>query len=1009
MKYLINKTNFKDFSVFEINRREGRGYFIPYSSEEVLKSVPLNKERYSSDMTRVLSGDWEFKYYASVGDLPDEIESDNLDFDKITVPSTWQRTGYESPVYLNCPYPFDDAPPNVPEEQSVGIYRKTFEISDLDKNYFIAFLGVIPCVDLYLNGKFVGYGEGAHNTSEFDVTKYVVKGKNELLAAVHKWSTGTFLECQDMFRENGIFRDVLLFENPKTFLDDVYYRTERTSEGWELDARVKIKGETDGYSLKIELYDKNKLIAEKSAPAAPEVAIKFDSLDVAGWNAEIPTVYGAFAALYKNGELVVTARNFIGFKTVKIVGNVFTFNGKKIKFKGVNHHDTHYKNGYVLSAGDIEKDIKLMKSLNVNAVRTSHYPPDPLFPALCDLYGLYVVDEADIETHGCCCEPHNNGRLISDDPKWAPRYLDRVKRMYMRDRSRACVAMWSLGNEAEGYACQDVCYKFLHENCPEIPVHYEGVIRTERHSYDVVSEMYAKHKDVKKAGELKRGRKYASKPFFLCEYAHAMGVGPGGLEEYWDIFYKYDNLMGGCIWEWADHAVYHPNGGLKFTYGGDHGEKKHDGCFCVDGLVYPDRRLHTGAKEMKNVYRPVRARLEKDGLVFLNTNRFRNASYLTAAWELVKNGDIRLSSGEFVLDIEPEAEKKFRLDPNVPEEKCDLFLNVRYYDGKKETAFEQIAVKEEYETAPPEKKGTVSLTRDEKRIAVDFGGGSVVFSRKTGEIESYSAGGAELINQNPAYAKGPFPNVFRAPLDNDRERAGKWIAAGLDDYRPVLTGCEAEAGGGAAAVSIKYRLRSKKSSRALAAVEIDYEIYPGGAVKVAAKLTPLSHRRLAAALPRFGLTLELPKEFRNMEYYGMGEAENLSDMYAQAIVGVYSTTVEQTREPYVRPQDYGVRTAVRYLRVVDGDGEGVGFAFDKKYFNFNVREFSQKLLQEAKHQEDLHDENSTVVNIDGFTRGTGTASCGPDVLPQFENDARKGLEFGFYMYPIRRPAGGREK
>ena len=1000
MKYSIDKTNFNDFSVYEINKLEGRAYFIPYSSKETLKKTAFKKERTSSDIVRVLSGKWQFKYYDSNKNLPDVIDTETMGFDTVKIPSTWQRTGYDAPAYINCPYAFDNPPPYVPEEQPVGVYKKTFDIADVNKVYIISFLGVISCLDLYVNGEFVGYSEGAHNTAEFDITKFLKEGENELLAVVHKWSNATFLECQDMFRENGIFRDVLLYEMPATYLNDVYYRTKETSKGWNLDINVALGGATENYTLKAEIYDsKNKLVAEKTIDASAESVISFKSLNVTSWNAEIPTLYTAFLTLYNGENEVMATRNYVGFKTVKIKKDIFTVNGKKIKTKGVNHHDTHYKNGYVMSFDDIEKDIRLMKELNVNTVRTSHYPPDPQFIILCDIYGLYVVDEADIETHGCGCSPHDNIDLISHNLAWAPRYVDRVKRMYLRDRSRAGIIMWSLGNEAGGYACHDKCYEYLHEVCPEIPVHYEGVVRNERHSYDVVSEMYTNHQDVEKTGKHTRGKKYTPKPFFLCEYAHAMGVGPGGLEEYWDIFYNYDNLMGGCIWEWADHSVYHSNGKYKFTYGGDHGEWRHDGCFCVDGLLYPDRRLHTGAKEMKNVYRPVRAEFEDGVLSLLNTNRFRNTSYLTAVWELVKNGNILIEADEIVLDIEPEQTMDVKLDLNLPKDDCDCHLNIYYFDGDREVAFEQIALKEDYEYSRPKSSGKLSLSNDDDNYTIAFENGKVTFSGKSGMIERYTFGGKEFINDSPAYAKGFLPNIYRAYLDNDTKYRDEWMNAGYDDYECICKDFEVEIKKDKAEIEVTYKLKSKKTILPLAEVEIEYTVYPDGIIKVETEFKPIAKKKLAAHMPRFGLTLEMPKTFKNVEYYGLGDCENLCDLYAQSIIGIYNTTVADMHEPYIRPQDAGNRTLCRYLTVTDDNGDGLRFAFDDEYFNFNVREYTQKLLQKADHQEDLHDENTVVVNIDGFTRGTGTASCGPDILPQFEIDGSKGLEFSFYMIP----------
>ncbi len=1002
MKYNLNKTNFNDFSVYEINKLEGRGYAIPYSSVETLKKTSLKKERTSSDIVRVLSGKWQFKYYESNKDLPDVLDTESVAFDTIKVPSTWQRTGYDAPAYINCPYAFDDTPPYVPNEQPVGVYKKLFDINNLNKTYIISFLGVISCLDLYINGEFVGYSEGAHNTAEFDITKYLIVGENELVAVVHKWSNGTFLECQDMFRENGIFRDVLLYEMPETYLNDVYLRTKETSKGWNLDINVEINGNPDGLCAYAEIYYKNKLIAEKCIPAEKNCVISFKNLDVKTWNAEIPEVYTAYVSLYNGEDEIMTQRNYIGFKTVKIKKDIFTVNGKKIKIKGVNHHDTHYKNGYVMSFDDLEKDIKLMKSLNVNAVRTSHYPPDAMFIALCDIYGLYVVDEADIETHGCGCEPHNNIDLISHDLKWAPRYLDRVKRMYLRDRSRAGIIMWSLGNEAGGYACHDVCYEFLHDVCPEIPVHYEGVVRNERHSYDVVSEMYTNHADVEKTGKHTRGKKYTPKPLFLCEYAHAMGVGPGGLEEYWQLFYKYDNLMGGCIWEWADHSVYHPNGKIKFTYGGDHGEWRHDGCFCVDGLVYPDRRLHTGAKEMKNVYRPVRAEYNNGVITFINTNRFKNTSYLTAVWELVKNGNILLAADELILDIDAEQKKEYKIDISLPKDDCDCHLNIYYYDGDNEVAFEQFALKEEFDFDVKKAKGSLSVSSKDDKCIINFDNGSIAFSNEDGMIQSYVVNGKEFVNSSPAFAKGFLPNIYRAFLDNDTKYRDEWIDAGYDDYNCICSDFEIELKKDKAEIEVEYKLKSNKTLLPLGKVDIEYKIYSDGVIKVEAEFEPIAKKRLSAHMPRFGLILEMPEEFNNIEYYGMGPDENLCDLYAQSIVGVYETTVDEMHEPYIRPQDSGNRTKVRYLNVTDNSGVGIKFAFDDEYFNFNARAYSQKLLQNAKHQEDLHSENTVVVNIDGFTRGSGTASCGPDILPQFEVDGRNGLEFSFYMIPVKK-------
>ena len=1000
MEYTLNRTNYRDFSLFEENKRAPRAYFIPYSKKEVLAATALKDERFSSDMTEVLSGEWDFKYFDDISLLPEKIDTEEFSFDCVTVPSTWQRTGFEPPVYLNCPYPFDNVPPELPERMSVGVYRKKFEVTNSDDVHIISFLGVVPCVDLYVNGDYVGYSEGSHNTAEFDISEFIYEGTNELVAVIHKWSTGTFLECQDMFRENGIFRDVLLFKMPETYINDYYIRPLKKDGKWSMEVETAVIGKTCGFEIEVVLKKEGVTIASQTVKAEKDTKVLFEDLDIIEWNAEIPTVYETYITLVKDETQIMSLRSVTGFRDIEISGNIFTLNGRKIKIKGVNHHDTHYKNGYVMSYEDYEKDVRLIKAFNGNCIRTSHYPPDPHLITLCDIYGVYIVDEADIETHGVCCEPHNNPKLISHNEKWAPRYLDRVSRMYYRDRSHPCIIMWSLGNEAEGWACQDKCYDFLHEICPEIPVHYEGVIRTPRHAYDVTSEMYTHQNDVEKVGQGKRsGEFYKDRPFFLCEYAHAMGVGPGALEEYWQHFYKYDNLMGGCIWEWADHAVYHEDGPLKYTYGGDHGEKKHDGNFCVDGLVYPDREPSTGALEMKNVYRPVRASLNPDGsFTFTNTNRFRSSGYITIIWTALRNG-VAEKDGRLALDIEPCGSQTVKIPIDIPSD-GDYHINFEYIDADSNSiANEQIALREYFKplSLPKGSKFDCSLDSDELKIMFD--GGELVFDRATGEISSYTVGSKELVNQSPAFRKGFIPNIFRAPLDNDRHILPKWLNAGYDDVEVILKGFEVEIERKSAEVEVEYSIRSKKG--AIAKVELEYEIDAAGCVEVEAEFKPVSQKRAAAVLPRFGLTLEMPESFENVEYYGYGPFENECDFKEQCTVGIFESSVDDMDERYIKPQDYGTRTGVRWVKLTDADGDGLLICNADRKLSFNVRHFTQKLLQGANHREDLHSEHTTVFNIDGFRRGTGTASCGPDVLDKYNVDASKGLKYSFTVVPVR--------
>lgn len=1010
MKYSIINDNYKNFDVFEINKLKPRAYSIPFKSLKKLKASTCLTERYKSDVVTVLSGTWDFKYYDKMSILPNNFDTSRVQFDKINVPSTWQRTGYQPPVYLNTRYEFELYPPELPDDFAVGVYRKTFEIDTTkDKNFIISFLGVVSCLDLYLNGEFIGYSEGAHNSAEFDIRENIKEGENELVAVVRKWSTGTYLECQDMFRENGIFRDVLLYEYDEAFINDYEIKTKRVGgSNYDLDVCVQIAGNYNGCKIKCELYDGKKLIASDEQPAFEDVDFSFENLTVREWSAEIPNIYEMYITLTKDGNEVNVIRNYTGFKTVEIFGEIFKFNNKSIKFKGVNHHDTNAKNGYVMTADDIELDLKLMKQFNVNAIRTSHYPPDPMLLTLADIMGFYIVDEADIETHGTGSIGPNSvykPNLLSNDLKWANRYMDRVCRMYYRDRNHPSITMWSLGNESGGYRCHDVCYTFLNGICPEIPVHYEGAVRTKRVGYDVISEMYTSSENCEKTGKHTRGKKYIGKPLFLCEYCHAMGVGPGCLEDYWDIFYKYENLMGGCIWEWADHAVWHNLSDAEnkyqyeYTYGGDHKERKHDDNFCVDGLMYPDRIPHTGAYEMKAVYRPVRCeKIDDTHYKFLNTNRFKSTDYITFKWELCKNG-VSVQSGEFKQTILPCQTAFVALPLNVEENNSDYQLNIYYKDESGfEIASEQIIIRDSsYELYVPA-VNTLTVMESNDSIGIAYTDGKIVFSKATGELLSYTADCREIINSDPAdKIKGFVPNIFRAPVDNDSHGGTtKWNAKRLEKAQPVFKGISYEKKNGNVYVSVKYDIVSGKLK--IFDSKIKYVIYSDGTLEIAPSLSREFYSD--KDIPRFGVTVELPEQLNIVEYYGRGPKENLCDINKHSKIGVYNSTVDDMHEPYILPQDNGNHGGTKYLKLIDRNGKGVLILGAPK-FSFSVHNYTQSSLIKAQHREDVKNQHTTFLSIDGFHRGTGTNSCGPDTLEKYRFTFNNEIKFKFIVKPIK--------
>lgn len=1006
MLYTIDKKNYRDFSTMESGKIPGRVYSIPFSDTDALKKTNCLTERYKSDIVTVLSGEWDFKYYETQSVLPTEFDTDRIQFDKIEVPSTWQRTGYSEPVYLNSRYEFHLMPPELPQEVPVGAYRKKINIDSTEKTYIISFLGVISSLDLYVNGSYVGYSECAHNSAEFDITKFLNKGENEIVCIVYRWSTSTYLECQDMFRENGIFRDVLLYAYDKAYINDYEIKTKLTSGSmYDLTVNVGIEGAFADANLEIVLLSGKKEIAKAQIKADKYASYTFNALKVKEWTAETPNIYELFITLSKGDKTFCSVRNYTGFKTIEILGDVFKFNGQKIKFKGVNHHDSTAKTGYVMTADDIKKDLELMKELNVNSIRTSHYPPDPMLLTLADIMGFYIVDEADIETHGCgSLGKHKLYKFnhISNDLSWAERYVDRVSRMYLRDRNHPSITMWSLGNESGGYKCQDKCYEYLKKVCPEIPVHYEGVIRTKRVGYDVISEMYTDIDQVLKTAIGKRGKKYFDKPFFLCEYCHAMGVGPGALEEYWKIIYAHDKLMGGCIWEWCDHAVYHEKGDSKYpyeyTYGGDHKEDMHDKNFCVDGLVFPDRTPHTGALQMKQVYRPIRSKkLENDKYEFTNTNRFLNADKFKIKWELLENYEVK-NNGDLDLSIEPAKTEIVAIPVGAlsPDKEC--ILNITYSDKKGNIiATEQHILKEKaVEVVLPKEKTSLADNPDSYEIEID--GGIIAFSKKSGEINKFEVNSVKLFNDRPiGDTAGILPNIFRVPLDNDAfNGVPKWNSAKLAELKPVFKGIKASEQSDCVLVNAYYDMCVAKKVYYINLIE--YKVYKDGTIKVKTSLS----RKMNGwkDLPRFGITVELPKELNNVEYCGRGPYENLCDINQHTQVGIFKTTVSEMHVPYIKPQDNGNHGSVRYAKFTNNDGKGIEFIGDTK-FSFSAHDYTQGTLSKAMHQEDINRENTTFVSIDGFMRGTGSASCGPDTLMKYRFVFDKSIEFKFIIRPVK--------
>ncbi len=1006
MKYALKNKNYCTFEIIEKNKLPARSYFIPFGKKEKALEATIEKARYCSDLVTCLSGEWDFRFYKDPKTLEEEFDSDVLSFDKIAVPSVWQYTGYLDPMYINSSYPFSFDPPRIPEDEplgrykesfnrlrkiktrdqynSVGVYRKKFSVKDLSKTYAIAFLGVTPCLDLYLNGKFVGYSEGAHNTAEFLLDAFLKEGENELVAVVRRFSTGSYLEAQDMFRNCGIFRDVLLYTEEKEHIDDYEVRTKYKENGkYDLTVSVKVSNYVGG-KLKADFWGAEQ---EKTCDENGEAVFTFADLDVKEWSAEIPTLYDLVLSL-GDREFI---KEEVGFRRIEIKGDTYFFNGKKIKLFGVNHHDTHPEKGYAMDMDDLRRDILLMKEYNVNAVRTSHYPPDPVFVRLCDKHGLYVIDEADIETHGACVS--GDVSRLSKDPKWKEHYLDRVKRMFMRDKNRCSVAMWSLGNESGGIWCQQYCYDYL-KTVTDIPVHYEGACREKIVGFDVVSEMYTSIKNMQKHAALRTKDARRNKPYFLCEYCHAMGLGPGALADYIELFLSDDIYLGGCIWEWADHSVYHKDTG-NYTYGGDHNEYKHDGCFCVDGLFRPDREPYTSAYLMRTAYRPVRAKYLGDGKVeFMNVNRFRSTEYLTIKASLSVCGK-EGKEEELPLVIQPTESAVLTFD--VPLDK-DVFLNIQYVEKAtgRAIAEEQVTLNEVIPELllKPEKP---VLERKGKKLTARYENGVVAsFDLARATLCSYSISGKELLNEKAhnRHKRGLYSEIYRAPVDNDMHVKTLWKLKGLDRYKiscPRVKIREEESG-----CTVLFTYYLIHGPLPLARVVDEYKLCGEGKIELTTSCAFVGRPFL---MPKVGKTLELKKDYDTVRYYGRGDKENYPDMKEHAKIGVYEHKGNFATKMIV-PQTSGGKCDIRWAEITDESGTGLRIDAQKKAFILNVNHFSVEDLCEWKHVIDYKDGDATYVEIDGFMGGIGSNSCGPLPEPKYRIPQGKPLAYSFVISPV---------
>jgi len=985
---MFTRTEYKDPSVVADLRLPLGTTLVPHeSAREALAFSRLS--RYSL----CLNGSWQFNLL----DNPDQLTEEVAQLETphtITVPGCWQMQGWGRLQYTNVNYPFPYDPPHIPDENPVGVYRTHFTLPDSfrGRQTRLRFEGVDSSFYVYVNGQYAGFSKTPHLAAAFDVSAFVrEEGENELVVLVFQLSDVSYLEDQDKWRMHGIFRDVLLLSFGKARIEDLVADAglEADNSTGTLAVRVAVTG---ARQVKLSVLDGDEVLASKQATVKEGLAqAAFSFPGIAPWSAETPKCYTLLAEIKGQAEA-----SRIGFRRVEIIGDQLFVNGKSIKVFGVNRHDTHATLGQAMPLEALYQDALIMKRSNMNMVRTAHYPSDPRFLDICDELGLYVVDEADIESHGVVRVGSYD--LIAQDPLWEKQFVDRGVRMVQRDRNHPSVIFWSLGNES-GYGVNHVAMaRAMRKLDSSRPIHYE---RDEQAiTADMVSQMYTSIPDL-----IKYGKEKGKKPFYLCEYAHAMGLGPGNLEDYWQAIQASRRLIGGCVWEFVDHGIRQvtPEGEPYYAYGGDFGEHPHDGNFCVDALNYPDRTPHTGLLEYTHVLRPVRARLtdEAKGRISLrNYYDFTDLAALTLFWQVEKGGRV-LASGQAAPKGAPGRSASLSLPLGDYEQGSYLRLRFALKESTPWAEAGFVVAQEQLPlllghapkplSLPPARLG---LTEEPNTITVTSGQATYTFTRQGKGLSGIQVQGSQLLSQ-PLNV-----NLYRASTDNDRgwaNMAGKWQARGLDKPHTRLTRFEAKQADGAIQVLVDGVV-APMSLRPFLAFKQAFTFLEDGRVRLAVRYEPL-HLEKDLYLPRLGLRFQMPQGFDHLRWLGRGPHESYPDMKTGALFGQYAATVQDTHEPYVFPQENGSHEDTGLMMVYALSGQGLAIASDEG-FAFSAHHYTPEQLEAARHTPDVPREDFTQVLVDGVMGPLGSNSCGPEPLEAHRLYLREPRAFLFTLLPV---------
>lgn len=976
--------------IFQINRAQPSASFYKYSNKE---TALKNESWQSSELYLSLNGTWKFYYADSVQARPTDFYKNDFNlggWDTITVPSNWEMKGFGIPVYTNIKYMFPANPPFIPHNiNNNGSYKRNFEMPESwdGKDQYLHFEGVSGAMYVWLNGEFVGYNEGSKTAAEFNVTKFTKPGTNSISVQVLRWSDASYMEDQDFWRLSGIERDVYLYASNKVTLRDfrVISDLENEYKDGKLNLNLKVDNNTKSSIEKevaIQLLDGDNTVYSETKPVTLNVgrtSIDFSKTisNIKSWNAEHPNLYTLLISL--NGESTAIK---VGFRNIKIENSQFLVNGQPVLIKGVNLHDHHEKTGHRITESLTIKDMKLMKQNNINAIRCSHYPKDPFFYRLADKYGFYVVDEANIETHGMGATNQGLDKSLELQAKhpaylasWKEAHLDRTIRMFERDKNHSSIVTWSLGNEAGNGDNFYTTYAWLKEHDATRPTQYEGATGYE--NTDIQAPMYWSIQKM-----IKYVKEDGSRPLIQCEYAHAMGNSLGNFQDYWDVIEAYPTMQGGFIWDWVDQGVLTQNeaGENYWAYGGDLGgaHLQNDNNFCLNGIVNPDRTAHPALHETKKVYQYVKFRstnLNLGEIEIKNSYDFTNLNTLQFSWKLLENG-IEVAQGELpVIDVLPYQSKKIKIDlPNLVNTASDYHLNIYAKTTKSSelvpknhiVTYEQFQLqKGNYITNSISSESDISITKTDSILNISNTNFKIEFNSETGEITTINYGDDNLLEQ------GIKPNFWRATTDNDfgfkmPKKLKKWKEA---TNNQKLISFEENNLENSVTVTSTYNLPDVKDAK----VVIAYTISSDGTLNVNTKLTNVDSS--LPILPRFGTNFIFDNSYNNVTWFGRGPHENYQDRNTSSLVGLYESSVSDLYYPYIRPQENGYKTDTRWIKLTNSAGKGVKIS-SSNHFSFSTHhqynsDFDAGDTKQQRHTIDIIKRDFININIDMEQMGVG--------------------------------------